>query len=71
MKWESLIDDEDIQTRCREFVRKQANESITAQSLGLWISMNLHQTVGLGIPVKIYESQSLRWLSRLENDFYE
>jgi hypothetical protein len=65
IKTKSLIFDEDIASKCRQFLKKQINDAITGQSFAHWIHNNLHLEVDLPRPVQISSKTAVRWLHSL------
>lgn len=65
IKTKSLIFDEDVASKCREFLKTQMNDSITGQSFAHWIHNNLHLEADLPRPVQISSKTAVRWLHSL------
>ena len=65
IKTKSLIFDEDIASKCRQFLKKEINDAITGQSFAHWINNNLHIEADLPRPVQISSKTAVRWLHSL------
>jgi hypothetical protein len=65
IKTKSLIYDEDVASKCRQFLKKQMNDAITGQSFAYWVNNNLHIEANLPRPVEITNRTAMRWLHSL------
>jgi hypothetical protein len=69
VKTRSLIEDEDVRSCCRSWLRDQRNDSITALSFSKWVPDQLHLDAQLPRQVSISERTAARWLNRLNYTF--
>jgi hypothetical protein len=65
IKIKSLVFDEDVASKCRQFLKKQINDAITGQSFAHWINNNLHIEADLPRLVGICSRTAMRWLHTL------
>ena len=62
IKTKSLIYDEDVASKCRQFLKTHINDAITGQSFAYWVNNNLHIEANLPRPVAITNRTAMRWL---------
>ncbi|KAJ1341741.1 hypothetical protein BSLG_003701 [Batrachochytrium salamandrivorans] len=65
----SLIEEDNIQSSCRTWLRSQRNDMISALSFSKFITENIHVQLSLPWPIQISERTASKWMHRLNFDY--
>ena len=69
IKSKSLIYEEDIARQCRQFLKSQISDSLTARLFANWVNDNLHLVADIPRQLNISESTAIRWMHHLGMDY--
>ena len=71
VKTPSLVNDEDVSTACRTWLRSQRPDLICGASFANWIRSDLHIILSLHNPVQISDRTAVRWMHELGLSYNE